>query len=397
MQKVTVQEAASSPFVHLDLVRGLAALAVLFGHMRSFVFVSFYQLTSPNLFDIILWTGTGLARQAVIVFFVLSGFFITRSIYQDHHRAGFSWPVYLIKRLSRLWVVLIPCLVLTVICDRLGMFFSPNFYSGHLWSMYSSGPAIETGGTILNAKTFFGNLLFLQDILVSTLGSNGPLWSLAYEFWYYILFPLLFVTYLALAKRSWSVASINGAIFLAICIFVGKYIVLLGVVWLFGAFCYLAYHHKVLGILKSRYALAVALILFLISLAISKGNHGSDYVKDCVLGIGASLLVLVLSVTESPSVLYSKAAAVVAGCSYTVYLVHFPFLALLTNIALANAKFGNSIAGYSVFIGTGIVTLCYCCLIYWLFERNTATVRRYFLGSYKRLKEGPVRAHKSCG
>ena len=37
---------------------------------------------------------------------------------------------------------------------------------------------------------FAGNALFLQTILVPVLGTNGPLWSLAYEFWYYAVFPL---------------------------------------------------------------------------------------------------------------------------------------------------------------------------------------------------------------
>ena len=35
-----------------------------------------------------------------------------------------------------------------------------------------------------------GNLFFLQTIFVPPFGSNAPLWSLSFEFWYYLLFPL---------------------------------------------------------------------------------------------------------------------------------------------------------------------------------------------------------------
>ena len=41
----------------------------------------------------------------------------------------------------------------------------------------------------LTAPVFLGNAAFLQRILVPELGTNGPLWSLANEFWYYLLFP----------------------------------------------------------------------------------------------------------------------------------------------------------------------------------------------------------------
>ena len=49
----------------------------------------------------------------------------------------------------------------------------------------------------LTLSTFFGNVFFLQGIVTSCFGSNGALWSLSYEFWYYIFFPLLVTALLA--------------------------------------------------------------------------------------------------------------------------------------------------------------------------------------------------------
>lgn len=42
--------------------------------------------------------------------------------------------------------------------------------------------------TGVNVTALFGNLFMLQDVLTPTRGSNGPLWSLSYEWWYYCLF-----------------------------------------------------------------------------------------------------------------------------------------------------------------------------------------------------------------
>ncbi|MFL9909315.1 hypothetical protein [Paraburkholderia sp. RL17-337-BIB-A] len=37
------------------------------------------------------------------------------------------------------------------------------------------------------------NVVFLQTLTCGTYGSNGPLWSLANEFWYYMWFPACYV------------------------------------------------------------------------------------------------------------------------------------------------------------------------------------------------------------
>jgi len=49
--------------------------------------------------------------------------------------------------------------------------------------------------THLSLDTFLGNLMQLQTIVVSSFGSNGPLWSLANEWWYYVAFGLFMMAY----------------------------------------------------------------------------------------------------------------------------------------------------------------------------------------------------------
>jgi peptidoglycan/LPS O-acetylase OafA/YrhL len=60
----------------LDLVRGLSALVVMAGHLRAFIFEDFGNLATPGPLSKIFYFITGLGHQAVMVFFVLSGYFV---------------------------------------------------------------------------------------------------------------------------------------------------------------------------------------------------------------------------------------------------------------------------------------------------------------------------------
>jgi peptidoglycan/LPS O-acetylase OafA/YrhL len=379
-------------FIHLDMARALAALAVLLGHLRSFVFLPYGELKSHGPVDTAVWVITGFGHQAVMIFFVLSGFFITRSILVDDRVAGFSWPIYLIKRLTRLWIVLLPCLILTLLWDRIGMVMAgPSFYEGNLYSIYNSGPNVATGGANLELSTLLGDLFFLQTITVPVFGSNGPLWSLANEFWYYLMFPLLYVMAVT-RNRSWRVVVTNAIIFGAICLFIGKWMALSGLIWLVGAASYLVYEYGWFDkFFKTYSALAISIGLLAVSLAFSKGPMGGEFTKDLLIGIAAGVVVLVVARYEGGYPVYRKLAHFCADGSYTMYLAHFPFMALIINVILTNRKFEATVGGYLVFVTIGLTTLLYCYLVYWIFERHTGKLRRYCLSKYKQTFRGPIR------
>ena len=130
-------------YINLDFVRGLAALVVLVNHARGFVMKAPADLESrPDVLGLGYYFLTGFGHQAVMVFFVLSGFFISRSILHLIAREQWTWRRYLISRMARLWAVLIPALLLTLLFDKLGLLWSPNtlFYDGSLFPIYGSGP-----------------------------------------------------------------------------------------------------------------------------------------------------------------------------------------------------------------------------------------------------------------
>lgn len=72
--------------------------------------------------------------QAVMVFFVLSGYFISSSVLHSLENGTWSWREYLTKRLLRLWIVLIPALLLTYVWAKLQihLFGGSDYFSGTL-------------------------------------------------------------------------------------------------------------------------------------------------------------------------------------------------------------------------------------------------------------------------
>ena len=80
----------------LDGVRGLAAQPVLLSHSFALVFVG-AQGSTPLVLG---W----LARLAVIIFFVLSGFVISAGIAGEIRQTGkFNWIEYTIRRAARIY------------------------------------------------------------------------------------------------------------------------------------------------------------------------------------------------------------------------------------------------------------------------------------------------------
>lgn len=155
---------------YLDALRFGAAFVVLLSHFA-------YTRFTDGRYSLIRELNLG--SDAVVLFFVLSGFVITYAATQRDKTAG----RFAFSRLTRLWSVAIPALALTLVLDRWGMKVNPDFYLDS--PFYNAVPFAEYWGRGL---TFSGH--WMGDTL--RLGSNGPFWSLSYEAAYYIAFGILF-------------------------------------------------------------------------------------------------------------------------------------------------------------------------------------------------------------
>ena len=163
----------------ISVLRGLAAFIVATAHLRAAMYPAVRDVADPPLWFQGLAFISGFAHQAVLVFFVISGWLVGGSLL---NRIGTPHAVtnYAIDRATRLWTVLIPTFLLTfVIALGIGLAKPGDF------NLSPANP--------YSALTFAGNLFGLQGIVVPDFGGNFPLWSLANETWYYVMFPLLAV------------------------------------------------------------------------------------------------------------------------------------------------------------------------------------------------------------
>ncbi len=88
--------------VHFDLLRGLAAIFVLIGHWRNLFFLDFSELTVHRALLFVPYILTGAGHQSVILFFVLSGYFIGGTVFRAIEQDRWEWSGYLLRRFVRL-------------------------------------------------------------------------------------------------------------------------------------------------------------------------------------------------------------------------------------------------------------------------------------------------------
>jgi peptidoglycan/LPS O-acetylase OafA/YrhL len=352
----------------LDLFRGLAAMLVLISHLRSLLFTDYNN--SGGYFKSFFYFITGFGHQAVVVFFVLSGFFITKTIQESYSKKTWTFKMYFVNRLSRLWTVLIPSLLFTLVLDKIGVNLFPRsyIYLGTLQNMPYMNPRLNSG-----VKEFFGNLFFLQDILVKTFGSNPPLWSLANEFWYYIIFPLFLFsikTKYTLLKRIFLFLLAIGCL-----VFVGKDISFYFLIWLMGSCVYyvsnlVRFKPSAIPILKW-----FSLLLFGLSFYFIRKNKYVLIFNDYTLGLVTAILVMVYLNVKMNWTGVQRFSKFLSKISYTVYLFHLSFLAFTINLFI-NGRMGYSVSGLIIFLAYLVVTLCYCYMCFLLFENRTALVKK---------------------
>jgi len=354
----------------LDLVRGLAAIVVCIGHWRGLYFVDYAMLGAHRLLFAVPYIVTGAGHQAVIIFFVLSGYLIGGSVFRSLGKGTWSWRQYLTHRLVRLWLVLVPALLLGALIDAGGIHLhrAPALYAGQVPNHIVADVRQD-----LNTATFAGNFLFLQGICVHTFGSNGPLWSLANEFWYYILFPS---AVLALRPRSSVLTrALSAALFTGVSFMVGKAIMLAFPIWLLGAALALLPAPQ----LALRWRIVIAVVYTPLFFYLAKTHLIGSTLSDYILGSATFVLLWSFLSARSPAgnPLWVRFARSTAGFSYTLYLVHLPLLVFIASVTVGDSRWQPT----SVRILTALLILAvaigYAWLVAFLTEFRTADVRRW--------------------
>lgn len=314
----------------LDLMRVIAAFLVLLGHTRSLLLVDYENVDAPNLLAKGIYFISGYGSQAVVLFFVLSGFLIGNSVLRAFKSHNFSWTKYLYDRLTRLWIVLLPALLLGGLLDIIGASLHDSPLSLY-WETNGSNIGLDQRPfqDFITIKLFLGNLLFLQSIWTKTFGSNGPLWSLSHEFWYYMFLPAFLASILTKGKsRYLNIIILSGIILTA------KLYTDIGlIVWSMGVVTNLVPSPKFLKF--SRWLSSVSIIattatlLFVFLMA----RFQVDFLEGGEnLLIGLAVSCLIWSIKDSKYRIYLGIIKLIrefSRFSYSLYVCHMPFMIFL--------------------------------------------------------------------
>lgn len=357
--------------VLLDLLRGLAAILVLVDHWRNHLFVNFHEVGAHRGLLALPYALSAAGHEAVVIFFVLSGFLIGGAVRRAVQLGTWGWAPYLTQRLVRLWIVLLPGLLLTLLWDKIGVTLAASR------PVYVGDPANHVMGSIANtdvASVFAGNLLFVQEVLVPAFGSNGPLWSLANEFWYYLLFPLGLIALLPTTRPA--VRLLSAALAMGLCLWLRTTLLPLFPVWLLGAAL-----SEVPGPRLSASLRSLAAVAYVPMMLLCARFHGAlGLVTDYFLG--GCTAVLLWTLLSASAVAPASAAGVrfsrgLACFSYTLYLVHFPVLTLIAALVVGDQRWQPTLPHIAAALGILVVTLGYAYAVAALTEFHTDRVRRW--------------------
>ena len=378
---------ASWASVLLDLVRGSAALLVLLGHWRNYFFVTFHELGPYRAIFAVPYALGLVGHEAVVVFFVLSGFFIGGSVRRALERGDWSWTSYLTHRLVRLWLVLVPALLLTLLWDRIGLSLATSR------AAYLGDPAHHAWGSIAAGdvpSVFAGNLFFLQEVVVPAFGSNGPLWSLANEWWYYVLFPLGLVALLPGPRPA--IRLVSAALAAVLSLWLRTTLLPLFPVWLLGAVLLDLPRPRLTRSLRWLAAIAYAPTMLLCSRLHDALGVGSDYLLGCATAV--FLWTLLTAAGSAPAaatmVRFSRR---LARFSYTLYLVHFPLLTLIAALVVGERRWQPTLPHCAAALGILAATIAYAWGVAALTEFHTDAVRGWV---ERKLGFAPVRRDSDC-
>jgi len=305
--------------LYLDLLRFLAAMLVFVSHF------AYPRFTDG---DYSLIRDLNLGSDAVVFFFVLSGLVISYTAEVKDK----TLKQYAFSRATRLYSVVIPVLLLTVLMDRIGSSIAPAVYDGWWYNAAPIWQQLLRGWTFSNEWGLFG----------FRLGTNGPYWSLSYEAAYYLIFGAAF--YLR--------GGLRAGLLILFCAVAGISVLLLLPVWLIGICVYKAVKKESLMPLPCAWAAVLLPVLFYVlclwaavpqillegtEAVLSPGivkvlfGFSDEFLWNILIGVFVALHLVGVSALArhkpcDVSAGITHAVKWCAGATFTIYILHYPAL-----------------------------------------------------------------------
>ncbi|MGB3149323.1 MAG: acyltransferase family protein [Maribacter sp.] len=311
---------------HIDFLRAIAVILVILFHL-----------------DIQFFKGGFIG---VDVFFVISGFLISRNIKHELQTSGsFDFKNFYIGRVRRLLPTLFLVIFLTFIFGFL--LFPPSLFSGFVKSMFFSSFA-TSNFYFLSETSYFDVTASLKPLLHT--------WSLGIEEQFYLIYPMAFILLLRVFRKNWAMSTvlilfIIGGLFLNISVsrgFLNEILIASFISgkqfsenissiqffllpfrafeFLLGALIiFLPSFGNKLPVLKTVLNLLGLLLIFLSAILFGKGTFYMSTL-NIIPCIGASLFIANAPNLKLAQIYQLALFKMLGKISYTLYLFHWPII-----------------------------------------------------------------------
>ncbi|WP_213774051.1 acyltransferase [Bradyrhizobium sp. dw_78] len=357
----------------LNFSRAVAALLVLFFHIRSSLVVPYNLLSVYNWPARAFFVITTFGHDAVIIFFVLSGYLVGGAVLKLDIRSPHDLREYWIDRSIRIGPVLIAATALSA-------------------TLQYMAPALDCADT---STTILGNAAGFQNFLVKPLCNNLPLWSISNEIVYYFVFPVVIAAF-SRVFTIWLAISLAGtALIFVLSVKLAPLddtnIVLDFPFWLFGAALWF-----MPGSFPRRRR--IALLAMAASLLFGRLEFSKEHFwfRDLFLAASFSYTLATFfnqpmprtSIRATLASYMARASRWFAELSFSLYVTHYPLIRLYIYFYFLNA--GHHRTRYTAvtpeflleFAGLSIVCILIAFCFSALFERPRRLFKRVLSGRF---------------
>jgi len=362
--------------IWLNAIRGLAAQIVVVSHAFQIFFSGESAAVRWSVGKIywIIMTIAPLAQQAVIAFFVISGWLVGGKILNDMIGQRFDFRKYIIDRVTRLWIVLIPALAVTMALDQGAIHLGAG--TSIIASRSFFYPAVWHQVDPWSLKVFLSNVFFSQMITSWQFGTNLSLWSLSNEFWYYFLLPFILGTCLAPSGK------IRVICLLSVIAIVSLFLISSNLAPNFPfryIFYFVIWSIAAIAASISRKAAFVgigiiALCMTAIFTTTSQPKMLPTFESDIYTAV--FILFFILLTDKIPGKWLSQSAKFFSSYSYSLYVIHLPVLVFLMSFdpALSNraSYSSDALIRFAVYVAIANLVAFGLSLVT---ERNTARLK----------------------
>jgi len=304
--------------------------------------------------------GFGGGFVGVDVFFVISGYLITKNILRDIERNKFSFGEFYLRRTRRIY----PALICTVLL---------TYFTAALWCAPPLFLDIAKEST--HALLSIANLQYWRESHSYFAANSDQLallhtWSLSLEEQFYLLWPAIIVA-----------ACHTGRVFRAIALI--SFLSLLGALYVgsmdssavfflppfrifeFGCGALVIFLESVFLRVALREVLSGAGFLTILGSAIFFGyNMGSTGLEVCVPCVGAAMVITAGGETKTARMMRRSFLMGLGAISYSLYLCHWPI------IFFGRFIFGESANSWAGTLAMGASMLVAAAAMYWFVEQK---------------------------